>query len=169
MANKIQTAVMAACTFWALDLHETLHPPEESVIEQIKHAEKKIFPRNEAFDFDTELKKRNGELFVVMEKVGSLADYDLAAYLVYVHIPKVALLHKVCVMPKYRRRGIARRMLLLQHEKLALRGCAKVQLWVDEERMPARSLYSSIGFKEVGRFESYYGPGRTALRMVLEL
>ncbi|KAL9591530.1 MAG: hypothetical protein Q9179_007631, partial [Wetmoreana sp. 5 TL-2023] len=160
---------MATCAFWNLDLRETVKPSQQPVMDQIKHAERKIFPRNEAFDFDSELKKRNTELIVVLDRVELSGDPALVAYAVYVHTSKASLLQKLCVLEPYRRKGIARRMLQQQHEKLALRGRRNVQLWVDEERLPAKQLYSSIGFEEVGRLEDYYGPRRTALRMVLDL
>lgn len=161
---------MATNTFWSLDSYECLKLKKQdiiSIVDQVKHAEKKNFPRNEVLDFDTELKKRNTELIVVLDHVKPSA--VVAAYAVYASTFQLHLLHKLCVLENYRRRGLARKMLLSYHEKLAIRGCSKVQLWVDEERTPARSLYESLGFEKVGRVENYYGPNRTALRMVLQM
>lgn len=160
---------MATWSVWSLDLHERLQPRPPNILDQVKHAEKKVFPRSEALDFDIELKKRNAELIVVLETSGSSPFPCLAAYAVFVHTPKVVLLHKVCVLEKYRRRGLARRMLLSQHQRLARRGCSKVQLWVDEDRTPARGLYESIGFQAIDRVQHYYGPNRMALKMILQL
>ncbi|KAL9061015.1 MAG: hypothetical protein Q9206_000774 [Seirophora lacunosa] len=56
---------MATYTFWSLDSYECLKLKKQdiiSIVDQVKHAEKKNFPRNEVLDFDTELKKRNTEL-----------------------------------------------------------------------------------------------------------
>ncbi|KAI4155089.1 MAG: hypothetical protein L6R39_001293 [Caloplaca ligustica] len=142
---------------------------KSSMLDQVKHQEKKSFPRNEAFDFDMELKKRNAELTIVLDTIELTSAHIVAAYAVYVHTPRVVLLHKVCVRGDYRRQGIARRLLLSQHRRLALRGCNQVQLWVDEERVPARRLYESVGFEEVGWVENYYCQNRTALRMVLQM
>ena len=160
---------MAAWTLWSLDLQERLQPPHQNILDQIKRAEKRMFPRKEAFDFDTELKKRNAQLTVVLDTTKSASYPLLAAYAVYVYTPSVALLHKVCVLEDYRRRGIAKKMLLSQHERLAHRGCGRIQLWVDEHRSSARQLYESISFETVGRVEDYYGPNRPALRMILQL
>ncbi|KAL9602272.1 MAG: hypothetical protein Q9219_001997 [cf. Caloplaca sp. 3 TL-2023] len=161
--------VMATCTFWSFDLCRALKLPKESILDQVKLAERKTFPRNEAFDFDTELRKRNAELLVLLDTTDSISNPSLVAYAVYVHTAKVALLHKVCVLEKYRRQGVARRMLVFHHERLARRDCGKVELWVDEDRIAAKQLYESIGFEVVSRVEDYYGPSRTALRMVLRL
>lgn len=160
---------MATVSFWSLGLHERLKPPHLSIVDQVKQAEKKAFPRSEALDFDTELKKRNAELIVVLDTASSSSTPSLVAYALFVHIPKVALLHKVCVLEKYRRRGVAKRMLLSHHEQLAHHRCAKVQLWVDESREPAVQLYKTIDFEAVGRVANYYGPNRTALKMILQL
>ncbi|KAI4191187.1 MAG: hypothetical protein L6R41_000233 [Letrouitia leprolyta] len=160
---------MATWSFWSLDAHEQQQPPyPNKILDQVKHAEKKVFPRSEALDFDIESKKRNAEVIVVLDTAGSSPTPRLAAYAVFIHTPKLVLLHKVCVLDKYRRQGVGRRMLLKQFELLARRGTAKVQLWVDEERTAARNLYDSMKFKVVGRVENYYGPNRTALRMILQ-
>ncbi|KAL8694719.1 MAG: hypothetical protein Q9218_000645 [Villophora microphyllina] len=147
---------MAQWTLWSLGLHKVYRPVSLDILDQIKHAEKKNFPRKEAFDFDTELRKKNAEIIVIYDISDSHCDPILAAYAVYVYTFKLALLHKTCVVEKYRRQGVARRMLVEQHTRLRLRGCTEIQLWVDEQRMSARLLYASIGFVEVGRVEDYY-------------
>lgn len=163
---------MSTFTFWPLDFKEQLKltkPRMSLILRQIKHAEKRLFPRNEALDFDQELKKRNAELIAVLECIEASSVPIVAAYAVFVHTPPLALLHKVCVLERYRRRGIAAQMLSVYHQSLARRGCGKVQLWVDEQRIAARHLYENLGFEEVGRLENYYGPHRTAIRMLLQL
>ncbi|KAI4225486.1 MAG: hypothetical protein L6R36_003876 [Xanthoria steineri] len=159
---------MAIVTVLSLDLRQSPKPPQQGILDQIKHVEKKTFPRNEAFNFDLELKKRTTELILLVDDAESASSPILAAYAVYAYTPNLTMLHKLCVVENFRRRGIARRMLLFQHQKLLLRGRSNVQLWVDEERVPARQLYSSIGFVEVTRLQNYYGPSRTAVRMVLQ-
>ncbi|KAL8746357.1 MAG: hypothetical protein Q9184_007756 [Pyrenodesmia sp. 2 TL-2023] len=141
---------MSTFTFWPLDFKEQLKltkPRVPLILHQIKHAEKKLFPRNEALDFDQELRKRNSELIAVLECVEASSVPVVAAYAVFVHTPPLALLHKICVLEKYRRRGIAAQMLSVHHRSLALRACGKVQLWVDEQRIAARHLYENLGFE----------------------
>lgn len=56
-------------------------------------------------------------------------------------------IHDVIVSPRYRGRGIARRM-LGKVEEIALRsGCCKLTLEVLEGNAPAINLYESAGFK----------------------
>ncbi|KAL8927780.1 MAG: hypothetical protein Q9208_002196 [Pyrenodesmia sp. 3 TL-2023] len=151
---------MSTFTFWSLDFKEQLKltkPRMSLILRQIKHAEKRLFPRNEAFDFDQELKKRNAELIAVLECIEPSSVPMVAAYAVFVHTPPLALLHKLCVLERYRRRGIAAQMLSVHHQSLEHRGCGKVQLWVDEQRIAAKHLYENLGFKVVGRLENYYG------------
>jgi ribosomal protein S18 acetylase RimI-like enzyme len=141
-----------------------------SLLTQVKRAEKKTFSRDEAMDFDMELKKRNTELIVVLEKNESLHVHEIvSAYLLYARLHGVALLHKVCTLEGYQRQGIARRMLSRLKNNLQSQGCEKLQLWVDESRTPARSLYESLDFRITDRARDYYGPGRTGIKMVLDL
>ena len=160
---------MANVTMLSLDRYESLKCSQQNILDQIKHVERKTFPRNEVFDFDLELRKRNTELIAIVDDHGPSSIPILAAYAVYTHTQKVTMLHKLCVVESFRRRGIAKGMLLFQHQKFVLRGRSNVQLWVDKERTPARQLYSNIGFVEVGRLEGYYSANRAAVRLVLEL
>lgn len=132
-------------------------------------AEQKLFPRNEIFDFDSELKKHNTDLMIILDKTLLPNPTALIAYLVQASYKETALLHKVCVLEKHRRHGMARRMLQLQIGKIESRGCGIMKLWVDEKREPARSLYAEIGFTEVDRVKDYYAPGRTGIQLELSL
>ena len=76
------------------------------VLAIIKQAERKTFPRNEAFDFDTELRKRNTEIVVIIG-LSEATDIVLYAYLVYARKSRLALLHKVCVIEEHQAQGIA--------------------------------------------------------------
>ena len=133
------------------------------------HAERKIFPHHEALDFDTELKKRNTMLIIIVKEPLHSGSTALVAYSMVSRHKAVAFLHKICVLESYRRRGIASRILQMHRNQLEKQQCDKLLLWVDEERTPARSLYSSFGFSEANRVENYYAPGRTGIQMFLYL
>lgn len=160
---------MATVTCWSSDLKRSESPTSnENLVSWVKLAEKRAFPRHEAFAFDTELKKHNTELMIILDETLLPSSTALIAYSVYARHKRTVLLHKVCVLEKYRRQGVARRMLEIQKERLGC-NCDSIQLWVDEKRKPAICLYAGLGFKEVDRLEDYYAPGRTAIRMLLSL
>lgn len=144
-------------------------PPRAEIVAWVKHAERRNFPRNEIFDFDTELKKRNAELTVILDESLVPNSKTVVAYVVFTRAQKTALLHKICVIEEYRRQGIARRILCLQIENLRSRNCERILLWVDEMRMPARCLYTGLGFENSDRIEDYYAPGRHGIQMTLQL
>ncbi|KAL9138545.1 MAG: hypothetical protein Q9175_000227 [Cornicularia normoerica] len=106
-------------------------------------------------DFSTELRKRNTDLVVVVDDAGAStpAMPKLVAYMIFVHLKagKAVLLHKICVLEDYRRRGIAKIVLEIQAERLKKQGCSKIQLWVDEGNVPARRLYKVLGLEELGK------------------
>lgn len=63
---------------------------------------------------------------------------------------------KVAVTSRYRRRGIAKRMLRELERLLCERGVNRLLLEVREGNASARALYMSLGFTEYSRRRSYY-------------
>ena len=168
MENK--KSAMATITYWSADFEPLAKPLQGSnLLKWVKQAEKRIFPRNEILDFDVELKKHNTELTLVLEGDSPSNPTALIAYAVFARHKRTSLLHKVCVLEKHRRRGIARAMLEMQKKKLRRHGGEAIKLWVDEAREPARRLYAGVGFQEVDRLEDYYAPRRTGIQMMLSL
>jgi len=70
----------------------------------------------------------------------------------------------IAVAASHRGRGLSNNLLLTHLGHLAGRGVRTVFLEVEENNQPARRLYQSAGFREVGRRDSYYkqGSGATA-------
>lgn len=164
---------MATLTAQSLDTSKIVPIPRNDVlIPQLKHAEKKDFPRHEALDFDVELRKRNVELVTIFDypSTSSPTDPSLVAYMLLSHIKNnnIVMLHKILVQRKFRRRGLAKSLLESQSVRLRQQGCVKIQLWVDERNMPARLLYKSVGFEEVSKVKDYYAIGRTGISMAKE-
>ena len=157
---------MAAISVLSLGSWSQLSVARTGLLEQVKQAERRTFPRNEALDFDTELAKRNVHFTIIAEDVTAPGPARLVAYLVLARIKSTATVHKLCVLDQYRRLGVASQLLRLQCEQAKRSGCTRIQLWVDGERTAAQSLYSKVGFDEVERVNDYYAPGRTGIRMV---
>lgn len=160
---------MANVIIKSLHTAEKLRVTKDDLIHQVQHVEKKTFARREVMDFSTELRKRNTDLVVVVDDAGAStpAMPKLVAYMIFVHLKagKAVLLHKICVLEDYRRRGIAKIVLEIQAERLKKQGCSKIQLWVDEGNVPARRLYKVLGLEEVNRVNDYYAVGRTGIQM----
>lgn len=162
---------MATITCWSVNF--TKQPDTNISRSQasnlVKCAERRVFPRTEALDLDVELRKSNTDLMIILDENTVTRMNKLVAYIVCSRHKKLVLLHKVCVLEVYRRRGIARRMIEMQKGKFRDQGCEKMQLWVDEKRMPARRLYAALGFLEMSRVEDYYAPCRTGIQMAILL
>ena len=154
-----------------LDIHSLGQNQAFEILEQIARVEKKTFPTNEAFSFDQELWKKKPNTRVLYVTCTSEAGTRpaLIAYAVYVRQKGVALLHKVCVVEAFRRQGIGQRLIDYIRLRLQREGCQYIQLWVDKAREPARALYTGNGYKEREEIPDYYAPGRTGIRMVLDL
>ena len=161
---------MATITIYDIALNtvpKDSHPPD--FLEQIRKVERRTFPKDEAMDFEMELKKRNTEITIVLGESDEEAKPRVVAYMLYARLHGIALLQKICVLESYQRRGTARKMLSMLKTKLESQGCERLQLWVDMARKPARSLYASLGFRESDRSRDYYAPGRHGIKMVLDL
>ncbi len=164
---------MATILTMSLQTGKHLCVSKQAVLPQVERAEKKNFARHEAFNFHLELKKRNVDLVIILKDDGIPPRETpmVAAYSVFVHSKpgNFVMLHKICVLDDFRRQGIAKKILATQAEKYTNRGCSKIQLWVDEQNMPARSLYESVGFQKMNKVDNYYAPGRTGIQMSLDL
>ncbi|ORY09402.1 acyl-CoA N-acyltransferase [Clohesyomyces aquaticus] len=134
-------------------------------IHRVSKIERKVFPSSEAFDFNSELKKKNCNLTLALKDTDTGDGPQLVGYLVSVRMKRLALLHKICVVDQERGWGIGKCLIHSLRLQLEKGGCRSIQLWVDEDRKPARALYKSYGFQEIDRCIDYYGPGRTGLKM----
>ena len=150
---------------YAVDLR-VVAKSDSDIIRKLKHIEKHTFPRSEALDFDTELKKLNTTLLIAV--IANEADKHLLGYCVFARVGRDVLLHKICVAPFARLQGIADRM--LQHIRQTVAQTSdQMILWVDEKRTPARRLYEKCGYEKVDYSSDYYGPGRHGIKMRLWL
>jgi ribosomal protein S18 acetylase RimI-like enzyme len=138
------------------------------LLQAIKQTEKRTFPSSEAFDFDAELKKRTTALHCVYYQSAN-GGTELCGYSVYVRTKLVTRIHKVCVVERYRGQGIGRWMMEQVLRVLENTSAASVDLWVDAERIPARSLYRACGFLDMEMVRDYYSPGRDGIRMQMDL
>ncbi|TKA69942.1 hypothetical protein B0A49_09953 [Cryomyces minteri] len=130
---------------------------QQRLLSEVVRAEKKTFRSSEAFDFEAELKKRNTHLVLATKTVGD--SEKLCAYLVYLRMKRVTLIHKVCVLAEHRRQGIGKTLISFLRVRLKREGCDEMRLWVDEARKPAVSLYTSCAFEQISASPNYYGPG----------
>ncbi|KAL1956971.1 hypothetical protein VTO42DRAFT_6460 [Malbranchea cinnamomea] len=175
------------------DIHALGKSDATNIIEQITRIEKRTFPTSEAFEFDLSLwrKKPNtrviyGVLLTSNPSNGNGRSHNgddsgrttsrtngnlskVVAYAVYVRIKGTALLHKVCIAEPYRHQGLGKALMGYIEQRLRKEGCRNVHLWVDQDREAARRLYAACGFEERERVVDYYGPGRTGIKMILDL
>ncbi|KAL1999909.1 hypothetical protein VTN02DRAFT_3823 [Thermoascus thermophilus] len=154
------------------DIHSLGQKEALDILARIARVEKKTFPSNEALDFTADWwrKKPNTRVIYATGAPPSTgAPSPLVAYAVYVRQKGAALLHKVCVAEPFRRRGVGRKLMDYIRQRLQREGCQYIQLWVDKAREPARALYARCGFEEREAIDNYYAPGRTGIRMVLNL
>ncbi|PYH95839.1 acyl-CoA N-acyltransferase [Aspergillus ellipticus CBS 707.79] len=152
------------------DIHSLKKDQAFEILAQISRVEKKTFPANEAFPFGEELwRKKPNTRVLYVTRAASGARPTLLAYALYVRQRGVALLHKVCVAEVYRRQGVGLQLMNYIRARLQREGCQQIHLWVDKARSPARSLYIRNGFEEREQIPDYYVPGRTGIKMILDL
>ena len=98
-------------------------------------------------------------------------DYGPLPWLVDAAIHEVAVIHLLAVHPDWRGRGVSRLLLMACIDEARRRGMRSVRLDVTDNNAPARALYRSAGFVEVGSGVQDIGPReRPLVRLeVLEL
>ncbi|MFF2017705.1 GNAT family N-acetyltransferase [Paenibacillus sp. NPDC058177] len=64
----------------------------------------------------------------------------------------------VFTLPKYRKLGVAKTLLNLTIELASKSGAQRLQLETDTDNIPARTLYSNIGFEWISHKEIYMLP-----------
>ena len=136
------------------------------IAEKIAKIERKIFPAVEHFNYDVELKKKNIGVIVAFREDNT---ENVVAYLVYQRMKRLAWLHKLCVVEQEREKGLGKRLIQVLRDHMLRSGCTSIYLWVDENRIPARTLYASCHFQQVEHRADYYATGRSGLRLELAL
>ena len=67
----------------------------------------------------------------------------------------------VCVLPEYRRQGLATLLMIDVIDKVVELGVTSVFLEVSEDNREAKSMYKKLGFKNVGKRKKYYKNNNT--------
>lgn len=86
----------------------------------------------------------------------ALSDGEVCAYVIARQIPPEGEIYRIATRPSKRRRGIAYRLLDYAIKTERGNGLEALFLEVREQNTPARKLYSSYGFKEIGIRKNYY-------------
>ena len=92
----------------------------------------------------------------------SLVDGKFAAYGGIMCIADEAQMLNIATLPEYRRRGLAREILVGLYAEAIKRGASVMTLEVRESNESARRLYGSEGFREIGVRPNYYQSPREA-------
>ncbi|MFN7730056.1 MAG: GNAT family N-acetyltransferase [Bdellovibrio sp.] len=83
------------------------------------------------------------------------------AFVALIKLPHAWELPVLATHPAHQGRGQMRKLLV----SVFIAKCQAAEIWLEvhEANLPARSLYNSLGFTEVGRRPRYYADGGTAL------
>ena len=96
-------------------------------------------------------------------------DGQIAAFSVFYLTPPEAELPDIVVDEKYRGKGLGRQLLTRSMEELESRGIGTIFLEVRVSNTPARRLYESFGFEEIGTRKYFYSnPVEDAICMKFE-
>ena len=97
----------------------------------------------------------------------AIYDGAVVAYILGRQIPPEGEIYRIATVPEKRRRGIAYRLLDYAVKCERGRGLENLFLEVRENNIPAKNLYKSYGFREVGIRKNYYkNPSDNAIIML---
>ena len=98
----------------------------------------------------------------------AIKDGKLVAYVIGRIIAPEGEIYRIATLPEFRQRGIAYRLLDYAVKTERGAGLESLFLEVREQNAPARALYTSYGFREVGFRKNYYkNPDDNAVIMLL--
>ena len=98
----------------------------------------------------------------------AIRDNRAVAYIIGRIIPPEGEIYRIATLPEYRGRGIAYRLLDFAVKTEKGRGLESLFLEVRSQNAPARALYKSYGFVEIGVRKGYYkNPTDDAIVMML--
>jgi len=75
----------------------------------------------------------------------------------------------IAVLPQYRRKGLARQLMLVANNALRMRDVKEVYLEVRESNQAAINLYQQLGYITLKVSKRYYSDGEAALIMVAKI
>lgn len=90
---------------------------------------------------------------------GLFQNGELIAICAYnAHVEKMAQLGGIYTTPKMRKKGCSKRLLQqMIQDSIQVHHVEKLVLFTQEDNMPARRLYESLGFKQIGEFGLFLG------------
>lgn len=139
----------------------TLEKMEREHLEAIAELEKVCFSQPWSYkSLEEELDNKTAHFFVALSE-GEVAGY-IGVYVVY----ESCFVTNVAVFPKFRRQGIGRALIKMAILTADAMGTDFISLEVRTTNYPARALYKSLGFEEMGRRRDFYrNPTEDALIM----
>ena len=142
-----------------------LRPAREGDIPALAAMERAFFPDAPAEAWLLRMLRDGRHGFLLWEEEGSLLGYAW-----YEFVLDEGSVGDVAVAPEARRRGIGRALTEAMLADAGERGLATLTLEVRQSNAPARALYESCGFREVGRRKNYYEkPREDALLLAASL
>lgn len=132
-----------------------------SDIEQVHALEERIFPTpwtRKSYEFELEHNPASEQW--VIEAWTEHGEWIVVAYSVCWHLEDELHVANLAVAPRFRRRGLGRR--LLQHvlARAVQKGMKSATLEVRSGNQAAQVLYLSLGFEVVGKRKRYYSNNR---------
>lgn len=134
-----------------LDITWTIRQMTEEDVAAVADLEEQNFSR--PWSFDAFLKTLSDENYIVMIAKDTDA---LLGYCVLLCTGEEADITNVCTAPEARGKGVATDMLAALMDAGRARGVTEFFLEVRESNVPARSLYTKLGFEEIGLRKNYY-------------
>lgn len=97
------------------------------------------------------INKPGAHAFAAIDKAGDLAGYVIASA-----AAGEGELHRLCVHPSHRRRGMGEALVRAAIEAMAESGAREIFIELREKNRPALRLYGKMGFEVVGHRSGYY-------------
>jgi ribosomal-protein-alanine N-acetyltransferase len=153
----------------------TIRTFRDEDLDRVVYINRTCLPENYGTYFFLEIHENYPKTFLVAEVDGRVVGYIMcrteygSSNFKRLSIVKKGHVISIAVLPEYRRRGIGTALLTHCLKNLEEYGAKECFLEVRVSNEVAKSLYSKLGFKSVGKIGGYYFDGEDALIMSVKL
>ncbi len=147
----------------------TIEPMKKEDVDQVLSIEQASFSQPWSKNLFLSEFRSPGVSTLLVALVGSSSQRHVAGYIVFWNVQDEMHILNLAVAREFRRRSIARRLVLSAIKRALAKGAKKAFLEVRASNAPAQKLYSSLGFTGSFIRRGYYdAPVEDAVIMTLE-
>ncbi len=138
-----------------------LEPIVHNDIDELVRIDQECFDKNQTYDSSFFDKLLSGN----QVSTKAIENDEIIGFVISLFSGKLAVIYTLDVRPRYRRRGVANRLVKVIEDELNKRGCQEIILQTRVNNSDAINLFVKRGYRQTKRISDYYSKGVDAFEM----